>query len=161
MKDSDGISKIAVALTGPRMDGQTVTRPGTPKPFSESQSKRIDPEELTSLSSAGPITQRSQGQGAKGKMPVPGYEPGFLGLRKTQGTPNAGLEANQTSSVAQVSGMLERHHISTLSWSSLYNPKLTEDQNFPKFQPWAWDEFFSKLNLVLVFKRLRCTIQMC
>lgn len=68
-------------------------------------------------------------------MPVPGYEPGFLGLRESQGTPNVGQEANQTSSVAQVSGMLERRHISTLSRSSWYNPKLTEDQNFRKFQP--------------------------
>ena len=37
-------------------------------------------------------------------MPVPGYEPGFLGLKESQGTPNVGPEANQTSSVAQMSG---------------------------------------------------------
>ena len=61
--------KIAVALTGPRIDGQTVTGPGTPKPFSESWSERINPEGLTSFSSAGSRVTESEPRGAKVKGP--------------------------------------------------------------------------------------------
>lgn len=61
--------KIAVALTGPRIDGQTVTGPGTRKPFSESWSERTNPEGLTSFSSAGPRVTESEPRGATVRGP--------------------------------------------------------------------------------------------